>query len=320
MILVGMRRYLFALAAIVFIVPAPCISEYSAAQQSSSNGNAENHQSQSEPEITTLRVTTREVLVDLIALDRRNQPVLDLKPAELQVSETPELERNEKRKQRMHRSAASVAVEPIGSFSIVDPTKSPSIDAAGTGVRIATSCLERSTVHYLLAFHPGPDGWTSGHHRIAITTRRSHIKLFYRHEYYVGLSAPLPDAPIQTKENIDQVMRQSACYYPVTPLSFTLQARLVDAGRTDVSVTSFLSTPVLFPFSHSGVIRQTEVLRGSTAASTSIMQSAISTKADIPSAITMLRLSKSLRPPIMLAPWIADFRISWSFPRQAKLP
>jgi hypothetical protein len=224
-----MHRYLFALA-IAFIVPAPSIAEYSPAGQASSNETTEN-----QSEFTTLRVTTREVLVDLIALDRRNQSVLDLKPAELRVSETPELERNEKRKRRMHRADASAVIEPIGSFSIVDPTRPSLTDDAGTGVRIATSCLERSTVHYLLAFHPGPDGWTSGHHRIAIATSRSHIKLFYRHEYYVGLGAPLPDAPIQTKEEIDQVMRQSACYYPVTPLSFTLQARLVITGRTDVS-------------------------------------------------------------------------------------
>ena len=58
------------------------------------------------------------------------------------------------------------------------------------------SCLERSTIHYLLAFHPRPDGWNSGHHRIAVATNRAGTKLFYRHEYYVGLATPDPDQPI----------------------------------------------------------------------------------------------------------------------------
>ncbi|MGA8089918.1 MAG: PA14 domain-containing protein [Terracidiphilus sp.] len=230
-----MRKYLFALAAIALCVPKPLSIAAPRTQRTPAAENAENPQSPNEPEFTTLRVTTREVLVDLIALDRRNQPVLDLKPAELQVSEAAEFETTKKRKHRAFRSIASQSSEPISSFSIVDPTKSPSSkNDAETGVRIATSCLERSTVHYLLAFHPGPDGWTSGHHRIAISSSRPRIKLFYRHEYYVGLAVPPPDAPVLKKETIDQILRQSACYYPVTPLSFTLQASLVNTGRTDV--------------------------------------------------------------------------------------
>ncbi|HEV2215165.1 MAG TPA: hypothetical protein VGR64_07735, partial [Terracidiphilus sp.] len=37
--------------------------------------------------LATFRVTTREVLVDLIALRGRDEPVLDLKPEDLQISE-----------------------------------------------------------------------------------------------------------------------------------------------------------------------------------------------------------------------------------------
>jgi hypothetical protein len=94
------------------------------------------------------------------------------------------------------------------------------------------SCLERSTHHYLLAFHPGPEGWNSGYHRIAVATNRAGIKLFYRHEYYVGL--PAPDHPVLEREKINRVLRQSACYYPVTPLSIMLRARVINTGRTEV--------------------------------------------------------------------------------------
>jgi hypothetical protein len=228
-----MGKYLFALALFAVIVPGSSIVADPQSRQASP-ADIENPPLQNDAGIPTLRVTTREVLVDLIALDRRNQPVLDLKPQELQVSASADSEMNEKKKRRMRHAIALGAIAPIGSFSIVDPAKSPTLHEPDTGIRIAMSCLERSTIHYLLAFHPGPDGWTSGHHRIVITTSRPRIKLVYRHEYYVGLVAPPTDAPVLKKEAVDQLLRQSACYYPVTPLSFTLQARLVDTGRTDV--------------------------------------------------------------------------------------
>jgi len=197
-------------------------------------------------------VTTREVLVDLIALDRHNQPVLDLKPDELQVSERAEPGPKQKPEMHTHALMAPVSVDPITSLSIFDPNDPTSSQHdARTGFRILASCVERSTVHYLLASHPGPSGWTSGYHHIAITTNRSDTKLFYRHQYYVGLAAPAPDSPTLKREMVDQLLQQSACYYPATPLSITLQAHLIETGRTDVgrymvsvdaSSLSFLTT------------------------------------------------------------------------------
>ena len=234
-----MRTFLLAFAILTVILPAGSIIAKSQSSQTppasqTPQANVDIHSPQNDLGIPTLRVTTREVLVDLIALDHRNQPILDLKPQELEVSASAGLEISEKKKRRMRHAIAVGAIAPIGSFSIVDPAKSASVHESDTGIRIAMSCLERSTIHYLLAFHPGPDGWTSGHHRIAITTSRPRVKLIYRHDYYVGLVAPPPDAPVLKKEAVDQILRQSACYYPVTPLSFNLQAHLVDTGRTDV--------------------------------------------------------------------------------------
>ena len=222
-----MRIYLLVLAGTTLFAPLPSLL---------ANPQTENQDTRNDSSLTTLRVTTREVLVDLIALDRHNQPVLDLKPDELQVSEPAESETKRKSKKRAtHQPTEPEAVEPITSLSIVDPNKaSSSAGDARTGFRIMASCLERSTAHYLLAFHPGPDGWNSGHHRIAVATNRPGVKLFYRHEYYVGLAAPAPDSPVLKREKVDQLLQQSACYYPVTPLSIMLQARVINTGRTDV--------------------------------------------------------------------------------------
>jgi hypothetical protein len=215
-------------------LPWPLIADPLAGQTPSID-NGQNQNSQSDSAIPTLRVTSREVLVDLIALDRHNLPVLDLKPDDLQVAERgePDLKKSEK---HSHDVIAPISFDPIASLSIFNPNDPTSSQHdTHTGFRILAGCLERSTVHYLLAFHPGPSGWSSGYHHIAISTERPETKLFYRHQYYVGLAAPAPDSSILKQKSIDQLLQQSACYYPVTPLSITLQARLIDTGRTDVT-------------------------------------------------------------------------------------
>lgn len=228
-----MRKYLLVLGCLAVLLPPSPLRANPQSAQTPPAENAQNHDAPIDSELTPLRVTTREVLVDLIALDRRNQSVLDLKPNELQVSNSPEPERKERK--HGHHSTAPVSVEPIITLSIFDPNKpASSANNQETGFRILASCLERSTVHYLLAFHPGPDGWKSGNHRIAIATSRPGIKLFYRHEYYVGLAGPSPKNPILKREKVDQLLKQSACYYPVTPLSIRLQARVIDTERSDV--------------------------------------------------------------------------------------
>jgi hypothetical protein len=197
--------------------------------QASLSENAQN-----ELGIPSLRVTTREVLIDLIALDRRNRAVLDLKPTELQVSASLEPQPDERNKKRRKASPAPASLESITSLSIFDPNNSSTATKdAPTGFRILSSCLDRSTVHYLLAFHPGSEGLTSGFHRIVVSTSRRNIKLFYRHKYYVGLAAPASEQSVLNKVKVDQILQQSACYYPVNPLSIALNARLIESGRTD---------------------------------------------------------------------------------------
>jgi hypothetical protein len=187
---------------------------------------------QSDAGIATLRVTTREVLIDVIVLHGRDQPVLDLKPEDLQVSESfVSLDSAN----ATHRTTAPPESETVTSLRVIDPdAPQPSGDNAQGGFQIAASCLERSTLHYRLAFHPGPEAWQSGYHRVVISTKRPGIRLFYRHQYYVGLKEPPAKPPAVQSEAISKVLLQAACYHSQIPASISLRAGSIESGRTDV--------------------------------------------------------------------------------------
>ncbi len=189
-------------------------------------------QPQPDPGFATLRVTTREVLIDVIALHGRDQPVLDLKPEDLQVSESfVSLDSPNP----PHPAATSPEPETLTSLRVIDPDgPAPSTDDAQGGFQIAASCLERSTLHYRLAFHPGPEAWQSGYHRVVISTKRPGIRLFYRHQYYVGLKEPPAKPPAVQSEAISKLLLQAACYHPQIPASISLRAGFIESGRTDV--------------------------------------------------------------------------------------
>lgn len=180
----------------------------------------------------TFRITTREVLVDLIALEGRDQLVRDLNPEDLQLSESfisPD-------SMTPHRPANTpMELETITSLRITDPDAlQASGDDTQSGFQINASCLEKSTLHYRLAFRPGPDASRSGYHRVSITTKRPGVKLFYRRHYYVGLTEPPAKPPVEKGEAIDKLLLQSSCSYPEAPLSISLHARYVNTGRADV--------------------------------------------------------------------------------------
>jgi hypothetical protein len=192
--------------------------------------------SQQKPGRTIFRVTSREVLVDLIALDDRDHPVLDLKPADLTVSVwwvTSDPSLIDKR--HVAPLPLNTETDPITSLHLIDPAKAQSTSGeAQAGLQIATSCLERSTLHYQLALRPGEEGWKSGYHQVAIRTSRPHVRLFYRHDYYVGLVTPPAPSPSKQAMPIEQVLHLAACNYPQIPLSISIQAHALPNDRTDV--------------------------------------------------------------------------------------
>jgi hypothetical protein len=95
--------------------------------------------------------------------------------------------------------------------------------------------------HYSLAYHPGPEAWTSGVHQVAVRSLRRGVHLYYRHSYYVGATAVQPDRKPLKPAAIDALLRNDACGHPSVPASVALRARSVDTGdpvllRVSVSV------------------------------------------------------------------------------------
>ena len=143
-----------------------------------------------------LRITVREIVVSVVAIDRHNQPISDMKESEFQVFEVG----NWPRKSRL----------TISAFHVIDPPMTMpklSSDAGAKGFRVRSDegCAFSWRTHYEIAFHPNPRGWTGGYHEILVTTSRPHVKLLFRRRYYVGetkmLSKPRPlDNPKQNAE------------------------------------------------------------------------------------------------------------------------
>ena len=170
----------------------------------------------------TLRVTTREVVIDLAARNRDNQPVTDLNEPDLQIFEIPE------HSQKLPRK--------ITSFHIVDPsveeTNSPA-SSGGFQIKLGGGCAVSTTFHYRLAFQPSSEGWKSGYHEILVTTTRQHVTLFYRHRYYVG-EIGLPKKNRKHGGSLDDVaLHRAACYHSETPPSIALDAHLIQTAATD---------------------------------------------------------------------------------------
>ena len=174
------------------------------------------------PEIPyTLHVTTREVLVDVIAVNSRNQPVADLTPADLRVIE-----------KIAHSPNVPVS---ISSLRLIDPTAGSPDSVPGGGFRIAAneSCLQRQTIHYEVAYHPGPEGLTGGYHQVFIRSLHHGVRLYYRHSYYIGAIVPAENIPDKSQPEIDHELQIDACSHPVIPLSISLKAYRISTGSED---------------------------------------------------------------------------------------
>jgi hypothetical protein len=110
-----------------------------------------------------LKMTAREVVVEVVAIDRHNHPVRDLKESDFQIFEAAI------HSQRTPRN--------LSAFHLIDPASPESrIDAPSAGFRVASGgCATGKTFHYELAYQPSPDGLTSGYHEILVTTSRPHV-------------------------------------------------------------------------------------------------------------------------------------------------
>jgi hypothetical protein len=187
---------------------------------------------QTDSAVFTFHITTREVILDLIALNLHGGPVPNLTDNELQVSYSAD---GDQARKHRHGPATQPQIAPITSLRIVDPNvPSSSVADTNAGFQITSSCLERSTVHYQLTFRPGPEGWTSGLHHVSVTTTRRSVRLFYRRRYFVGNTVAPPKPPVTGSHSIEKLLIKDACNYPDTPLSISVHARLIETKHSDI--------------------------------------------------------------------------------------
>lgn len=169
----------------------------------------------------TFRVTTREVVIDLVALNAHDRPVFDLSPADLRVSE-----RKTSGKEKSETISSLRFVQAAPAFSATEQSQ-PGFHVGGD------SCLDHTFAHYELAYHPGPAGWTSGYHEVRIATRRRGVRLLFRRSYFVGATHPSQESPSADPSRRLEQLRADACYHPPTPSSIGLRAHLIDPGSTN---------------------------------------------------------------------------------------
>jgi len=170
----------------------------------------------------TLHVATREVIVNVLALDKRNHPVLDLGRSDFEVFEV------------VGKSQRSV--RDITMLRIYDPD-APAATAIASDPGFlrtqAISCLERTTPHYQLAYLPSTEGWTSGFHEVVIRMHRGGVKLFYQHRYYVGQTDPSRAMQNASAQQLDKELWEEACNHSTVPPSISLKAAPVTTGRAE---------------------------------------------------------------------------------------
>jgi hypothetical protein len=220
-----------AFVAVCLLISAPALTQTNPGDSQGSQSTAV-EPAHADSGVLTFHVTTREVILDVIALGPRGGPVADLTGAELQVSYSAG---DAPARKHLREPAAGPEIATIASLRVIDPSATPSPESdTRSGFRITASCLERSTLHYQLAFRPGPDGWTSGFHQVSVATTRHNVRLFYRRRYFVGVTEAPPKPPVIAADSIEKLLTQDACYYPDTPLSISLRVRLIDTDSSDV--------------------------------------------------------------------------------------
>jgi hypothetical protein len=165
---------------------------------------------------TVLRITTREVVLEVIARDQHHNTVSDLTENEFQVFDVGKhADKNPRR---------------ILSVRSIDPHRDDSrLGVADSGFRISTGaiCALNATIHYELAVQASPE---PGFHQIVVKTTRPKVTLSFRRRYYVGV--PYGDEP-HTKDrkvNSDGItLGEAACWHSSIPPTLAITAHPVIA-------------------------------------------------------------------------------------------
>jgi PA14 domain len=176
-------------------------------------------QNESEPYL--LRLTTREVLVDVVATDRRDHLIRDLSMQEFEVVELKE--------QGKKRPVGIASFRPVDA-ALDRPAVAP--QSGGFRVSLGGDCAARATFHYAISFRPDEEGSQSGYHEIEVRTTRRGVKLAYRPRYYVGAR----EAPerLPTLAESAAALQAATCYHADLPPSIGLGVSPVATGLNDV--------------------------------------------------------------------------------------
>jgi len=157
-----------------------------------------------------LRISAREVVIEVVARDQHHNAVTDLKQDEFQVFDAGK--------------HADKAPRRILSMRMIDPHKDESrAGASESGFRISSGavCALNSTRHYQLEIQAAPE---PGNHEIMVKTTRPKVTLSFRRRYYVG---PTPDQvkPRDRKAATEDIaLGEAACWHSSTPSTLALSA------------------------------------------------------------------------------------------------
>jgi hypothetical protein len=174
-----------------------------------------------------LKIQTNEVVLDVVARDRRNNPVNDLKQEEFQVFEVGK--------------HADKAPRRILSMRTIDPHKDESrAGRAESGFKISSGavCALRMVTHYELAIVAAGE---PGYHPVVLKTSRKDVTLSYRRRYYVapqpsGAQASADASAKGSKVKSDDIaLGEAACYHPLVPPTLAITAHPSFAAGEDAT-------------------------------------------------------------------------------------
>ena len=164
-----------------------------------------------------LHLTTREVVLDVIARDKNHNPVGDLAESDFQVFDVGKhADKNPKH---------------ILSMRVIDPHSDPTRAGgreSGFSIRSGATCALSATPHYELAIQASPE---PGFHQILIKTTRAQVTLSFRHRYYVGEIPSISGAKERKGSAETIALGDAACFHTLTPSTLDITAHpIVVAG------------------------------------------------------------------------------------------
>lgn len=157
-----------------------------------------------------LHVESREVVIDVVVRDHRNNSVNDMNPNEFEVYEQGKHgDKEEKHVLGVHKIDPQRDASHAGSI------------ANGFHISSGAVCALNATVHYEIAI---PASSEPGYHQILVKTTRPGVTLSFRRRYYVGQKPET--ARLQDKNSTaDEIaLSEAACFHPVTPPTLAVAA------------------------------------------------------------------------------------------------